>query len=64
MNVYVALGAWVLVVHRASIATSPTEVAETVLRAPPQCPDASVSHPGRGAPLQAHKISARELHDH
>ena len=30
MNVYVALGAWVLVVHRASIATSPTEVAETV----------------------------------
>jgi len=34
MNVYVALGAWVLVVHRTSIATSPTEVAETVLGAP------------------------------
>ncbi len=34
MNVYVALGAWVLVVHRASIATSPTEAAETVLELP------------------------------
>jgi hypothetical protein len=34
MNVYVALGAWVLVVHKPSIATCPPEVAETLWERP------------------------------
>src|ERR1700722_739266 len=64
MNVYVALGAWVLVVHRASIATCSTEVAETVWRRRGGARIGPVSHPGRGAPPPAHKIIARELHHH
>ena len=48
MNVYVALGAWVLVVHRASIATSPTEVAETVLGRRDGAPNEPVARPGSG----------------
>src|SRR3984957_11921186 len=64
MNVYVALGAWVLIVHRASIATSPTEVAETAWGALYRCPGLDCLAPRRGVPPQTHKIIDRELHDH
>jgi hypothetical protein len=52
MNVYVALGAWVLVVHKASIATlAPDGVGVGPLR------------PSRAVRAVAHKIIGDESHD-